>query len=144
MSEPQTEFCGKCGADIDPTRRVEFTPKRRYSGLRAVLRQRNSTVYPRPPELVNLILRLAVWRIAMPTLEELTRTGQNELAALCQRVADNRAAYLPAAAEEAAKMKLEWENLRVPPNLNYALQTGIEQQKDRLRRRMIGFLADVL
>ncbi|HEY4765870.1 MAG TPA: hypothetical protein VIH75_19510 [Candidatus Sulfotelmatobacter sp.] len=80
----------------------------------------------------------------MPTVEELVRTNPNELAVLCQWVADNRAAYLPAAAEEAAKLKLEWENLRMPPSLNYALQTRIEQQKDRLRRRMIGFLAAVL
>ena len=80
----------------------------------------------------------------MPSLEELVRTSQNELVALCQRVADNRAAYLPAAAEEATELKLEWENLQMPPNLNYALQTRIEQQKDRLRRRMIGFLAAVL
>ena len=80
----------------------------------------------------------------MLTLEELAGTSQNELAALCQRVVDNRAAYLPAAAEEAAKLKLEWQNLQMPPNLNYALQTRIEQQKDRLRRRMIGFLAAVL
>ena len=80
----------------------------------------------------------------MPTVEELVRTNPNELAVLCQRVADNRAVYLPAAAEEAAKLKLEWENLRMPPSLNYALQTRIEQQKDRLRRRMIGFLAAVL
>lgn len=80
----------------------------------------------------------------MPTLEELVRTSPNELVVLCQRVADNRAAYLPAAAEEAAKLKLEWENLRMPQSLNYALRTRIEQQKDRLRRRMIGFLAAVL
>jgi len=80
----------------------------------------------------------------MPTLEELTRTGQNELATLCQRVADNRAAYSPAAAEEAAKMKLEWDNLQTPPNLNNARQTRIEEQKAHLRTRMIGFLAAVL
>jgi thymidylate kinase len=87
---------------------------------------------------------LSVERKAMPTLEELVQTSANELVVLCQRVADNRGAYLPAAAEEAAKLKLEWENLRMPPNLNYVLQTRIEQQKDRLRRRMIGFLAAVL
>jgi hypothetical protein len=80
----------------------------------------------------------------MPTLEELTRTGQNELAALCQRVADNRAAYSPAAAEEAAKMKLEWDNLQTPPNLNNDRQTRIEEQQDHLRTRMFGFLAAVL
>jgi len=45
----------------------------------------------------------------MPTLEELARTSPNELVVLCQRVADNRAAYFQAAAEEAAKLKLEWE-----------------------------------
>ena len=80
----------------------------------------------------------------MPTLEELGRTSPNELAALCQQVADNRAAYLRAAAEEAAKMKLQWDNLQTPPNLNNALQTRIEEQKDHLRRRVIGFLAGVL
>ncbi len=80
----------------------------------------------------------------MPTLEELGRTSPNELAALCQQVADNRAAYLRAPAEEAAKMKLQWDNLQTPPNLNNALQTRIEEQKDHLRRRMIGFLAGVL
>jgi hypothetical protein len=51
----------------------------------------------------------------MPTLEELVRTSPTELVVLCQRVADNRAACLPAAAEEAAKLKLEWErNLHSP------------------------------
>jgi hypothetical protein len=80
----------------------------------------------------------------MPTLEELERTSPNELVHLCQRVADNRAAYLLAAAEEAAKLKLEWENLHTPPNLSYVLQRRIEAQKDDLRRRMIGFLAGIL
>ena len=27
MSETSTELCGKCGAEIDPTRRVDFTLK---------------------------------------------------------------------------------------------------------------------
>jgi NMD protein affecting ribosome stability and mRNA decay len=27
MSEAQTELCGRCGADIDPTRRVDYTLK---------------------------------------------------------------------------------------------------------------------
>jgi hypothetical protein len=27
MAEPIEERCGKCGADIDPTRRVDFTLK---------------------------------------------------------------------------------------------------------------------
>jgi recombinational DNA repair protein (RecF pathway) len=27
MAEGQTDFCGKCGAEIDPTRRVDFTLK---------------------------------------------------------------------------------------------------------------------
>ena len=27
MSETPTELCGKCGAEIDPTRRVDFTLK---------------------------------------------------------------------------------------------------------------------
>jgi hypothetical protein len=106
--------------------------------------ERNSAAHATQGGLLELRLQLSVERIAMPLLEELVRTSQKELATLCQRVADNRAAYLPAAAEEAAKLKLEWENLQVPPNLNCALQTRIEQQKDRLRRRMIGFLADVL
>ena len=80
----------------------------------------------------------------MPTLDELLRISPNELVALCQRVADNPAAYLLAEAEEAAKLKLEWENLQTPPNFSHALQTRIEAQNDSLRRRMIGFLAAVL
>ena len=80
----------------------------------------------------------------MHTLAELERTSPNELACLCQRVADNRAAYLPDAAEEAAKLKLEWENLQVPPNVGYILQRRIEAQTDDLRKRMIGFLTAVL
>jgi len=80
----------------------------------------------------------------MTTLEELVRTSPNELVVLCQRVADSRAACLLGAAEEAAKLRLVWENLQTPPNLNYALQTRIEEQKDAIRKRMIGFLAAVL
>ena len=83
-------------------------------------------------------------RLLMISLEELGRAGPNKLAALCQRVADNRAVYFSAAAEEAAKLKLEWGNLQTPLNLSYAIQTRIEEQKGRLRRRMIGFLAEVL
>jgi hypothetical protein len=50
----------------------------------------------------------------------------------------------PTCKEEAAKLKLEWDILQMPPNLNYALRTRIETQKDTIRRRMIGFLAAVL
>jgi hypothetical protein len=109
-----------------------------------MFRQRNSTVLATPQGLGELRLQVPLERMAMPTLEELGRTSSNELVALCQRVADNRAAYLLPAAEEAAKLKLEWEDLQTPPNLNYALQMRIEEQKVRLRRRMIGFLAAVL
>jgi len=58
---------------------------------------------------------LPVERIAMPTLDELLLISPNELVALCQRVADNPASYLLAEAEEAATLKLEWENLQTPP-----------------------------
>ena len=109
-----------------------------------MLCERNSTVLPTSQGLVELRLQLPVERIAMPTLDELLRISPNELVALCQRVADNPAAYLLAEAEEAAKLKLEWENLQTPPNFSHALQTRIEAQKDSLRRRMIGFLAAVL
>ena len=80
----------------------------------------------------------------MASMQELERANQTELAVLCQRVADNRGAYLAEAAEEASKLKLEWENLQSPPNLNYAVQTKIEQKKDHFRRRMGGFLAGIL
>jgi hypothetical protein len=82
--------------------------------------------------------------MAMPTLDELLRVSPNELVALCQGVADNPAAYLLAEAEEATKLKLEWENLQTLPNLDNTLQSRIEAQKESLRRRMIGFLAAVL
>jgi len=80
----------------------------------------------------------------MPSMQELERTGPTELAVMCQRVADNPGAYLAVAAEQASKLKLEWEKLQSFPNPNYVLQRKIEQQKDHLRRRMVGFLAGIL
>jgi hypothetical protein len=80
----------------------------------------------------------------MPSKQELERMHPVALAALCQRVADNPAAYLEPAAEEASHLKLEWGKLQSQPNPNYAVQRKIEQQKDHLRRRMIEFLADNL
>jgi len=80
----------------------------------------------------------------MPLLQELERAGETELAALCQRVADNRGAYLAAASDEASKLKSEWQELQSPPNLNHAVQTKIEMQKAHLRKRMVGFLAGIL
>jgi hypothetical protein len=109
-----------------------------------MFRQRNSTVLATSQGLVELRLQLSDETMAMPTLGELLRISPNELVALCQRVADNPAAYLLAEAEEAAKLKLEWENLQTPPNFSHALQTRIEAQKEDLRRRMIRFLAAVL
>jgi hypothetical protein len=93
---------------------------------------------------VELKLQLSAERIEMPTLDELLRISPNELVALCQRVADDPAAYLLAEAEEAAKLKLEWENLQTAPSFSHALQTRIEAQKDDVRKRIIGFLAAVL
>jgi hypothetical protein len=106
--------------------------------------ERDSTAHATQGGLVELRLQLSVETMAMPTLGELLRISPNELVALCQRVADNPAAYLLAEAEEAAKLKLEWENLQTPPSFSHALQTRIEAQKEDLRRRMIRFLAAVL
>jgi hypothetical protein len=80
----------------------------------------------------------------MPSEQELERMHPTKLAVLCQQVADNRAAYLAEAAEEASKLKLEWAELQSQPNPNYAVQRKIEQQKDHLRRRMIEFLTSTL
>jgi hypothetical protein len=80
----------------------------------------------------------------MALLQELERADEAELAALCQRVADNRGAYMAADSEEAAKLKVEWQELQSPPNLNYSIQSKIEQRKAHLRRRMVGFLAAIL
>jgi hypothetical protein len=80
----------------------------------------------------------------MISVHELERTSPAELAAMCQRVADNPGAYLQEAAAEAAKLKLEWNSLQTFPNPNYAVQKKIEQQKDRVGRRMIEFLAGIL
>jgi hypothetical protein len=80
----------------------------------------------------------------MPSLQELERTSPAQLAVMCQRVADNPGAYLPAASAEAAKLKLEWNTLQSFPNPNCAAQKKIEQQKDRVGRRMIEFLARIL
>jgi hypothetical protein len=80
----------------------------------------------------------------MPSKQELERMHPAELAAFCQRVADNPAAYLAEASEEASKLKLEWDKLQSQPNPNYAVQRKIEQQKDHLRVRMIEFLTGTL
>jgi hypothetical protein len=80
----------------------------------------------------------------MPSMLELERTSPAQLAAMCQRVADNPGAYLPEAAAEASKLKLEWNTLQSFPNPNYAVQKRIEQQKDRVARRMVEFLGGIL
>jgi hypothetical protein len=80
----------------------------------------------------------------MPSKLELERAGPTELAVLCQRVADNPGAYLVEGVQEASRLKLEWQELQLPPNLNYAVQRQIELQKDHLRRRMVKFLAETL
>ena len=80
----------------------------------------------------------------MTSMLELERAGPAELAVLCQRVADNPGAYLAEAADEAFKLKMEWEKLQSPPSLNFSVQRKIEQQKDHLGRRMVKFLAEVL
>jgi hypothetical protein len=80
----------------------------------------------------------------MPSVHELERTTPTELAAMCQRVADNPGAYLQDASDEASNLKLEWDALQTVPNPNYAVQKKIEQQKDRVGRRMIEFLTRIL
>jgi hypothetical protein len=77
-------------------------------------------------------------------MQELERTTPDELAAMCQRVADNPGAYLQDAAAEASKLKLEWDTLQTFPNPNYAVQKKIEQHKDRVGKRMIEFLTRIL
>jgi hypothetical protein len=80
----------------------------------------------------------------MPSTQQLERTTPGELAAMCQRVADNPAAYLQDAAAEASKLKLEWDALQTYPNPNYAVQRKIELQKDHLGKRMVEFLNRIL
>jgi hypothetical protein len=80
----------------------------------------------------------------MTSIRELERAGPAELAVLCQRVVDNPGAYLADAAEEASKLRLEWETLQLPPSLNFTIQQKIELQKHHLGRRMVEFLAGVL
>ena len=80
----------------------------------------------------------------MPLKQELERMPPTELAAFCQRVADNPGAYLAEASEEASGLRLEWAKLQSQPNPNYAVQRKIEQQKDHLRARMIEFLTSTL
>jgi hypothetical protein len=80
----------------------------------------------------------------MASLHELERTRPSELAAMCQRVADNPGAYLQDAAAEASRLKLEWDTLQTFPNPNYSVQKKIELQKDHLAKRMIEFLTRIL
>ena len=80
----------------------------------------------------------------MTSKQELERKRPSEIAALCQRVADNPAAYLAAAADEAGKLKLEWDKLDSQRNPNYAVQRKTEEQKFHMQRRMILFLTETL
>jgi hypothetical protein len=77
-------------------------------------------------------------------MQELERTAPTELAIMRQRVEDNPGAHLVAAAEQASRLKWEWEKLQSFPNPNYAVQRKIKEQKDHLRRRMVGYLAGIL
>src|SRR5271156_5744186 len=80
----------------------------------------------------------------MPSRQELERTNPKILAVHCQRVADNPGAYLATGVEEASKLKLEWEQLQAPPNLNLAVERKLEQKKEELRQRMVELLDLIL
>jgi hypothetical protein len=80
----------------------------------------------------------------MISRQQLERMLPAQVAALCQRVADNPGAYLADAAEQAVRLKSEWGKLDSQPNPNYAVQQKIERQKDHLQIRMIEFLAENL
>jgi hypothetical protein len=51
MSETQIEVCGKCDAEIDPTRRAGFTLKHRIRVCESFFRDRDSTARERSAEL---------------------------------------------------------------------------------------------
>jgi hypothetical protein len=82
--------------------------------------------------------------MSSPSKQEIERMTTVELAAFCQRVADNSAAYLADDADTARQMKREWADLQAPRNPIAREERKIEMKREALRRRMEIFLAAAL
>ena len=80
----------------------------------------------------------------MPSEQELERRTANELAVLCQVVANNPAIYSTEGADAALKLKLEWETLRESVNPGLREQYKLPAKRADLQKRMASFLSGVL
>lgn len=82
--------------------------------------------------------------MASPSQREIERMTTGELAAFCQRVADNSSAYLAADAATALQLKREWADLQAPRNPIAHEEKKMEAKREALRRRMEAFLIAAL
>jgi hypothetical protein len=113
------------GLDWSTTRRILSRARRELTGplSRARVRARRAQIQ-------------AHTRVNVPTKGELESLGPTELAALCQRVADNPPLYSTGAANEAFELKLEWVSLQMPPDSDYMKEKQIEERRTSLKQRM--------
>jgi hypothetical protein len=82
--------------------------------------------------------------LPMLTKVEIQSLGPTELAVLCGKVAESPSATA-LEADQAREMKGEWASLNVSaPRPNLKEQQAIEAKMERLRQKMITFLAAVL
>jgi len=84
--------------------------------------------------------------VAMPTKEALERLGPTELAVLCGKIAESPTAS-SIEADQARDMKREWALLNIsvtPPPPTLQAQKDYEAKMERLKRKMVSFLAAVL
>ena len=82
----------------------------------------------------------------MPTREKLEGMGTTELAVLCGKVADSPTAS-SVEADQARDMKHEWALLiasETPPSPSLQARKDYEAKMERLKRKMVSFLAAVL
>ena len=82
----------------------------------------------------------------MPTKEELERMDMTQLAVLCQKVAESPMAG-SVEADQGREMKHEWALLiqsMTPPSFVLKEQQAKEAELEKLKRRMVSFLAAVL
>jgi hypothetical protein len=82
----------------------------------------------------------------MPTKEELERMDMTQLAVLCQKVSESPTAD-PVEADQGRQLKQEWAFLihsMTPPLPALKDQQANEAEVERLKRRMVSFLAAAL
>jgi hypothetical protein len=84
MSDEQTELCGKCGTEIDPCRRVDFTLKD-GTRVRILLRERDSTTRTRLAGLTGRVVFIGDLECRKELVRErdLARINDSRASAIC-------------------------------------------------------------